>query len=68
MAAPNIDQCGEHNDCIVVFTGYKCPVCDLIETHETDIKELDDQLDHNADNLTDLRNQVADLKQKLSPS
>lgn len=68
MAAPNIDQCSNHDDCVIVFTGFGCPMCDLIKTHEKDVEELEDQLDVNKNLITNLRSEVADLKQKLSPS
>lgn len=35
-----MDTCSEHGDCVVVYRGRTCPVCDLINDYRLTILEL----------------------------
>jgi len=37
--------CREHDNCIVVFEGFRCPICRLIEDKDDEIKECERALD-----------------------
>ena len=51
MSAMGVNTCEDHDDCLVVFTGRKCPVCNMVEEaqaeHDADMKrigELEDEV------------------------
>jgi len=41
MSAYGVSTCEDHDDCLVVFTGKRCPVCTLISEKDTEISDLE---------------------------
>ena len=39
-----MSSCDNHSDCIVVFEGYKCPVCMDEKEHREEIEQADDEI------------------------
>lgn len=51
MSAMGVSTCDDHDDCIVIYTGRKCPVCSLVEDHKSEhdidvrtVGELEDKV------------------------
>lgn len=46
MSAYGVNTCEDHDDCLVVYTGKRCPVCSLISEKDTEIANLSVELDN----------------------
>ena len=44
MSAWGVNVCENHDDCLVVYTGKNCPICDLISDNDTTIADLKEEL------------------------
>jgi hypothetical protein len=56
-----LSPCDSHGDCVVVYSGRHCPVCELQKERdefEEEVNSLKGEVDNLKDNVSDLESQV----------
>jgi hypothetical protein len=53
-----ISSCDEHDDCVVVYQGKECPVCNIVKDRDY----FDEQVGELENKVTDLGNEIERIK------
>ena len=58
MSAYGVSTCEDHDDCIVIYAGKKCPVCQNAEDTQGEIQDLKDRIEDTEKVIERLKEEV----------
>jgi hypothetical protein len=53
-----MNSCDKHSNCIIVYSNYDCPVCEMESTDNWEIEKRDNK-------INELESEISDLKVQL---